>query len=150
MYSKLTAALVCATLCSFSAQASEGVVIAHIDSYSNFAQPADAMKELRLLYLKRKMSWPNGKRAKAYALATGHDVETSFALEVLLLEPAQLDLHWRRAQHTDGTLPPIKVRSERLLSKMVAKIPNSFGVISKEYWTKISKDNPSLKVLLEF
>ncbi len=100
-------------LSNIVATASEGVVIAHVDSYSNFASHEDTVKELRLLYLKRKM-------------------------------------HWRRARQIDGATPPIKVRNERLLSTMVSKVPHSFGIISKEYWTRISKSNHSLRLLLEF
>lgn len=137
-------------LSNIVATASEGVVIAHVDSYSNFASHEDTVKELRLLYLKRKMHWPNGKRAKPYTLPIGHNIEAAFASKILMLTPSQADLHWRRARQIDGATPPIKVRNERLLSTMVSKVPHSFGIISKEYWTRISKSNNSLRLLLEF
>ncbi len=102
---------------------------------------------VKRLYLKERSTWPNGSaEAKPFSRPSDAEEQAVLIKHVLQMSEAELAAHWMSLKQKNGTTPPRKVKSERMLMKFIGKFDGGFGVASAESAQKLGDD---LAVLFE-
>lgn len=103
--------------------------------------------EVRLLFLKEKFRWGNGILSIPISIPKKSAAFVAFREEVLNMSEEQLKSHWVRIKQLNGDPAPREVSSEHLITRLVARDPGSFGIVSKKTSEKL---NDKVKVLFTF
>lgn len=140
----ITGVMVCMNLV-VTAQAEEFAIV--INAKNSIPSGEQALKEIRLLYLKNKRRWENGDRATPYGLLATNEGQKTFIRKVLKMSGAELTHHWLNKKQTTGETPPKALKSERIILRLVAKKSGAFGIVSGKSITKLPA---TVKVLAKF
>lgn len=84
--------------------------------------------DLALIYERKRLYGPNGRRIEPVNLPLQHPLRRAFSLAVLKLEPAALDDYWN-AQYFHGVRPPYVVASTAAMRRFVAQTPTAIGYL---------------------
>lgn len=85
--------------------------------------------ELGLIYWRKQLFWPGGKRIKPVNLSTEHTLRQQFSQAVLGSQPKkQLD-YWN-GLYFDGISPPYSVNSEEAVLRYVTQTDGAIGYIN--------------------
>ena len=126
----LNIALLLSFCCALSARAEEHApVLAVVVSAQ---QTTDNLKlspnNLKLIYLRKQLYWPDGKRIMPVNLHTEHPLRSRFSQSVLgSLPKTQID-YWN-GMYFNGIQPPYSVNSEEAVMRFIAQTPNAIGYV---------------------
>ena len=86
--------------------------------------------ELALIYQRKRVYWPDGRRIEPVNLPLLHPLRRAFSLAILKLEPAALDDYWNE-QYFHGVRPPYVVASAAAVLRFVAQTPGAIGYLDR-------------------
>lgn len=127
----LNIALLLIFCCTLSARAEEhapilAVVIPAQQVTDNLNLTPNSLK---LIYLRKQLYWPNGKRIVPVNLHTEHPLRSRFSQSVLgSLPKTQID-YWN-GLYFNGIQPPYSVNSEEAVMRYIAQTPNAIGYVN--------------------
>ncbi len=85
-------------------------------------------EKLQLIYLRKQLYWPNGKRIQPINLRSDHHLRQQFSQTILgNLPKAQID-YWN-GQYFNGVLPPYTVNSEEAVIRYIAQTSGAIGYV---------------------
>lgn len=84
--------------------------------------------ELSLIFLRKKLYWPNGKRMRPANLPILHDLRQRFSLRVLGSLPEAQAEYWNE-QYFHGISPPHVVDSQEAMLRYVADTAGAIGYV---------------------
>lgn len=87
-----------------------------------------AAGKLKLIYLRKQLYWPNGKRIFPVNLQTEHVLRRAFSQGVLGSLPAEQVDYWN-GLYFNGIRPPHVVNSEEAVMRYVAQTPGAIGYV---------------------
>ncbi len=87
-----------------------------------------AAGKLKLIYLRKQLYWPNGKRVYPVNLQTEHALRRAFSQNVLGSLPAEQVDYWN-GLYFNGIRPPHVVNSEEAVMRYVAQTPGAIGYV---------------------
>lgn len=87
-----------------------------------------AAGKLKLIYLRKQLYWPNGKRIYPVNLQTEHVLRRGFSQGVLGSLPAEQVGYWN-GLYFNGIRPPHVVNSEEAVLRYVAQTPGAIGYV---------------------
>lgn len=111
-----------------SARAAESEVLAIIVPL-DFSGRSLSVAELRLVFLRKKLYWPNGKRMRPANLPTQHVLRKQFSQRVLDSLPEAQTEYWNE-QYFHGTSPPHVVNSQEAMLRYVADTAGAIGYVN--------------------
>ena len=126
----LNIALLLVFCCALSANAEEhapilAVVIPTQQTTDNLNLTPNSLK---LIYLRKQLYWPNGKRIVPVNLHTEHPLRSQFSQSVLgSLPKTQID-YWN-GMYFNGVQPPYSVNSEEAVMRYIAQTPYAIGYV---------------------
>ena len=109
------------------ARESESGVIAVIVP-SDFGIRNLASTELSLIFLRKKLYWPNGKRMRPANMAIQHQLRKQFSQHLLGSLPEAQSEYWNEL-YFHGTSPPHVVSSQEAMLRYVAETNGAIGYI---------------------
>lgn len=122
------AILMCCLIWQNVCLATEGRVIAIIvPNGSNTKLTSSA--ELKLIYLRKKDYWANGKHIHAVNLPPEHPIRMQFSSKILGSLPSTQNDYWN-GEYFHGVSPPYVVNSEEAVLRYVADTRGAIGYIS--------------------
>ncbi len=83
---------------------------------------------LKLIYLRKQLYWPNGKRIFPVNLYTEHSIRSQFSQSVLGSLPKQQIDYWN-GLYFNGIQPPHSVNSEEAVLRYIAQTPYAIGYV---------------------
>jgi len=102
-----------------------------VNTKNAYTASSDNMKrEARLLFLKEKNNWPNGKKAQPLGSDPSSKEYAYFIDNILNMSTADLAQHWLKKKQISGNTPPREYKSNRILLKLVAKYEGGFAIIN--------------------
>lgn len=87
-----------------------------------------AAGKLKLVYLRKQLYWPNGKRIYPVNLQTEHALRRAFSQGVLGSLPAEQVDYWN-GLYFNGIRPPHVVNSEEAVIRYVAQTSGAIGYV---------------------
>lgn len=84
--------------------------------------------ELGLIFLRKKLYWPNGKRMRPANLPPQHALRKQFSQHILGSLPETQTEYWNEL-YFHGTTPPHVVNSQEAMLRFVADTAGSIGYI---------------------
>jgi ABC-type phosphate transport system substrate-binding protein len=95
-------------------------------------EQADKLKltpsSLKLIYLRKQLFWPNGKRIVPVNLQSEHSLRSQFSQAVLGSLPKQQIDYWN-GLYFNGIQPPHSVNSEEAVIRFVAETKGAIGYV---------------------
>ena len=88
-----------------------------------------SMPELKLIYLRKKDYWANGKRIHAVNLPADHPIRIQFSNKILGSLPSAQNDYWNGV-YFHGISPPYVVNSEEAVLRYVADTSGAIGYIN--------------------
>ena len=88
-----------------------------------------SMPELKLIYLRKKDYWANGKRIHSVNLPADHPIRMQFSNKVLGSLPGAQNDYWNGV-YFHGISPPYVVNSEEAVVRYVADTSGAIGYIN--------------------
>jgi ABC-type phosphate transport system substrate-binding protein len=85
--------------------------------------------QLRSIYLKRQVIWPNGEKIKVYMLPAKSETHQQFSQGDLQMFPYQLERTWQKLTYSGIGTPPIEVDSAVEMLKIIQTTPGSIGYL---------------------
>ncbi len=85
--------------------------------------------ELKLIYLRKKDYWANGKHIHAVNLPADHPLRTHFSIKILGSLPSTQNDYWNGV-YFHGISPPYVVNSEEAVLRYVADTSGAIGYIN--------------------
>ena len=105
------------------------VIAVVMGSQQNIAELKLANNQLQLIYWRKQLYWPNGKRIKPVNLNTEHPLRAQFSQKVLGSAPkTQID-YWN-GLYFNGILPPYAVNSEEAVLRYVRQTDGAIGYVN--------------------
>ena len=100
------------------------------------------------LFLKKGKMWPDSEiTCRPFDRAKDSRERQNFVAHILEMNEMRLSDHWAKMKQLRGDTPPRKIKSTRILLKLIEKNPGAFGVISRQAASNLPK---SVKVLFYF
>lgn len=100
-------------------------IIVHPENHNEFDE-----RVTRQIFLGQIKSFPDGKEAKAFAVAGNEALRDDFITKVLRRNPHTMNAYWARMIFTAKATPPRELPSADAIKKMVANSPNAIGYIN--------------------
>ncbi len=121
-----------------------GTLFADVVVITNRTTDIDSLtaKEVKLLYLQKKKTFPNGVVAIVGDQPSDSDVRDEFNKKVLKKSSKKIKRYWSKRIFSGKGVPPKVIGKDEEMKKWVANTPNSLGYIDAK-----SLDN-SVKVIL--
>ena len=107
---------------SFYLHASEYVVV------SNKHMKTLSLAEIRAIYLK-KLSYKKDTKFLPINLGLRDEIRKSFEKKVLQMSKSKLKVYWTK-QHYLGQRPPLSMKSQEAVKKLVKKVDGAIGYIN--------------------
>jgi ABC-type phosphate transport system substrate-binding protein len=113
-------------LAAAAASASEFKVIV------NTANPKTSItaEELSELFLRKTLTWPNGKAVVPTDLSPDSPVRASFSMAVHERDVPAIKSYWQRQIFSGRAVPPVEHTSEEDLVSFVASTPGAVGYVA--------------------
>lgn len=118
-------------MASFSAIAHERqpIIAVVVDAKENLTELKFTNNELRLIYWRKQLYWPMGRRIKPINLTAEHPLRSQFTQAVLgSLPKMQID-YWN-GLYFDGISPPHSVNSEEAVIRFITQTDGAIGYIN--------------------
>lgn len=109
-----------------TAVAAEPVIAVIVPAQRNLTRLA--AQDLGLIYLRKKLLWPDGQRIAAVNLPADHPLRQRFSRLVLRQSPQDLEDYWNQ-QYFQGVLPPHVLASEAAVLRFVAETETGIGYL---------------------
>ena len=113
------------------------VVIANKDVALNVISRDD----LRTIFQTKKVTWPDGSRARPFNLPHDHRLRRVFDVAVLGLEPELMARYWIDRRIRGGDRPPNLAPSTVFMVRLVSALPGAVGYVDAD------AANASVKVI---
>ena len=120
-------ALAAGLLPASRAQAANNSLIAIIVP-ADFSGKNPGRTELGLVFLRKKLYWPNGKHIRPANLPSQHELRKQFSQQILGSLPETQTEYWNEL-YFHGTTPPHVVNSQEAMLRFVADTAGSIGYI---------------------
>lgn len=91
---------------------------------------AISAEELRLIFSRQKLYWPDGQAIKVFVLAPDSDLHREFCIEELDMLPFMLQRRWDRSVYSGTGDRPEIVKTEQQMMGKVRNTPGAIGYIS--------------------
>ena len=105
------------------------VIAVVMGNQQNISELKLASNQLQLIYWRKQLYWPNGKRIKPVNLNTEHPLRAQFSQKVLGSVPkTQID-YWN-GLYFNGILPPYAVNSEEAVLRYVTQTDGAIGYVN--------------------
>lgn len=101
--------------------------IAVVVSRKNPITSLPTRAELRRIFLRQKMKWPNGWTITVYERYTDNPIRQQFSQFVLGREPSDFREYWLTLKLTRGIRPPRACRSALLLKRYLQRVKGGIG-----------------------
>jgi ABC-type phosphate transport system substrate-binding protein len=85
--------------------------------------------QLRSIYLKRQLIWPNGENIKVYMLPLKSVTHQKFSQGNLQLFPYQLEQTWQKLTYSGIGTPPIEITTAEEMLKLIQITPGAIGYL---------------------
>lgn len=89
-------------------------------------------QELRLIFSKQKLFWPDGQPIAVYILSPDSKLHKEFCVKQLDLMPYMLHRRWDRLVYSGTGERPIVIESEALMRERIKMTPGAIGYISDQ------------------
>lgn len=101
----------------------------------------DAMTpaQLRSIYLKRQVVWPDGLPIQVFMLPLKSEVHTQFSQSRLQLFPYQLERNWQKLTFSGIGTPPTEVSSATEMLHLIQTTPGAIGYLPFDHETSDAK-----------
>lgn len=131
MYLSVALLLSITLMASFNVYADErpAVIAVVVDRKENLAELKFTSNELRLIYWRKQLYWPMGRRIKPVNLASEHPLRLQFSQTVLGSVPKKQIDYWN-GLYFDGISPPYSVNSEEAVLRYVSQMDGAVGYIN--------------------
>ena len=90
-----------------------------------------SIKDLRRIYLKRKVLWKDGSKIVPVNLPSTNNLRKAFSHEILGMGHRELVDYWNE-QHFKGVRPPVVLDSEEAVKAFVKEVEGAVGYISSK------------------
>ncbi len=108
----------------------------------------DMISLIARLYLKKGKMWPESdETCRPFDRAKNSPEHQHFMKTILKISEGRLSEHWAKMKQLRGDTPPRKIKSTRILLKLIEKNPGAFGIVSQKDLPTLSK---KVKVLFSF
>lgn len=123
--------LVILTMATFNAFADERqpVIAVVVDGKENVAELKFTSNELRLIYWRKQLYWPMGRRIKPVNLTAEHPLRSQFSQIVLGSTPKKQIDYWN-GLYFDGISPPYSVNSEEAVLRYISQTDGAIGYLN--------------------
>ncbi len=103
--------------------------------------PVDMLSQaqLRSIFLKRQVIWPDGVAIKVFILPVKSVMHRQFSQSHLQMFPYQLDRAWQKLTFSGIGTPPAEVNSAAEMLKLLQSTPGAIGYLPAEYETTDAK-----------
>ncbi|WP_157605914.1 hypothetical protein [Rheinheimera sp. SA_1] len=85
--------------------------------------------QLRSIYLKRQVIWPNGDKIKVYMLPAKSVTHQQFSQADLQMFPYQLEQTWQKLTFSGIGTPPIEVATAAQMLQLIQTTPGAIGYL---------------------
>lgn len=85
--------------------------------------------QLRSIYLKRQVIWPDGVKIKVFMLPVKSAVHQQFSQLNLQLFPYQLEQHWQKLTYSGTGTPPTEIATTEQLLQLILSTPGAIGYL---------------------
>lgn len=85
--------------------------------------------QLRSIYLKRQVIWPNGDKIKVYMLPAKSVTHQQFSQSNLQMFPYQLEQTWQKLTFSGIGTPPVEIASEAAMLQLIQTTPGAIGYL---------------------
>jgi ABC-type phosphate transport system substrate-binding protein len=85
-------------------------------------------EQLNVIFWRKQLYWPNGKRIKAVNLNSEHSLRLQFSQAVLGSAPTKQIDYWN-GQYFNGVLPPHTLNSEEAVLRFIAINESAIGYV---------------------
>jgi ABC-type phosphate transport system substrate-binding protein len=85
--------------------------------------------QLRSIYLKRQVIWPNGDKIKVYMLPAKSVTHQQFSQSNLQMFPYQLDQTWQKLTFSGIGTPPVEIATEAQMLQLIQTTPGAIGYL---------------------
>lgn len=85
--------------------------------------------QLRSIYLKRQVIWPNGDKIKVYMLPAKSLTHQQFSQSQLQMFPYQLDQTWQKLTFSGIGTPPVEVATAEEMLQLIQTTPGAIGYL---------------------
>lgn len=96
-------------------------------------QDVDALQltpnKIKLIFLRKQLYWPNGKRVQSVNLQAEHPLRTQFSQAVLGSMPSEQLDYWN-GMYFNGIRPPHVVHSEEAMIRYLVQTQNAIGYLN--------------------
>lgn len=104
------------------------VIAVVVDANENLAELKFTSNELRLIYWRKQLYWPMGRRIKPVNLTAEHPIRSQFSQTVLGNLPKKQIDYWN-GLYFDGISPPYSVNSEEAVLRYIAQTDGAIGYL---------------------
>ena len=85
--------------------------------------------QLRSIYLKRQVIWPNGDKIKVYMLPAKSVTHQQFSQSNLQMFPYQLEQTWQKLTFSGIGTPPVEVPTAEQMLQLIQTTPGAIGYL---------------------
>lgn len=85
--------------------------------------------QLRSIYLKRQVIWPNGDKIKVYMLPAKSVTHQQFSQLNLQMFPYQLEQTWQKLTFSGIGTPPVEVPTTEQMLQLIQTTPGAIGYL---------------------
>jgi ABC-type phosphate transport system substrate-binding protein len=111
------------------------LVVAH----SAVAVERLSKSQLRSIYLKRQVIWPNGDKIKVYMLPAKSVTHQQFSQSNLQMFPYQLEQTWQKLTYSGIGTPPVEIATAAQMLLEIQTTPGAIGYLPYGNETKDAK-----------
>lgn len=105
------------------------VIAVVVDANENLAELKFTSNELRLIFWRKQLYWPMGRRIKPVNLTAEHPLRSQFSQTVLGSLPKKQIDYWN-GLYFDGISPPYSVNSEEAVLRYISQTDGAIGYLS--------------------
>jgi len=115
--------------------AAQPLVVVH----PTVAVPSLTAAQLRSIYLKRQVIWPDGLPIQVFVLPLQSAVHKEFSQTRLKLFPYQLERNWQKLTFSGIGTPPTEVSSATDMLRLIQTTPGAIGYLPFDHETTDAK-----------
>jgi ABC-type phosphate transport system substrate-binding protein len=105
------------------------IIAVVVDTKENVADLKFTSNELRLIFLRKQLYWPMGRRIKPVNLTAEHPLRLLFSQTVLGSPPKKQVDYWN-GLYFNGISPPYSVNSEEAVLRYISQTDGAIGYIN--------------------
>ncbi|WP_306520170.1 hypothetical protein [Rheinheimera sp.] len=95
--------------------------------------------QLRSIYLKRQVIWPDGLPVQVFVLPLQSALHKQFSQTQLQLFPYQLERNWQKLTFSGIGTPPTEVKSATDMLRLIQTTPGAIGYLPFDHETTDAK-----------